>query len=128
MKAFVRTTYAPAALGGLALMATAPTYALAQDNRAAYDVAVRCFVANVHAEGLRRDAGQTAAADRYRLSGRQSFDAAVALGTAIGKTRAQMEADIHRSQQQDLPRMVRDAAYFGSVVSACRAYGLMPTA
>lgn len=105
-----------------------PTTALAQDNRGAYDVAVRCFVANVHAEGLRREAGQSSAADQYRAAGRQSFDAAVALGTALGKSRSEMEADIRRGQTQDLPRMVRDADYFRTVVTTCRAYGLMPTA
>lgn len=101
--------------------------AAAQDNRGAYDVAVRCFVANVRAEGLERRAGRPEAAERYRLAGRDSFDAMAVLGVALGKTREQMEADVRASQNTDLPRMVSDNAYFRTVVSTCRAYGLMPS-
>ena len=100
----------------------------AQDNRAAYDVAVRCFVANARADDVEKRAGNEAAASRYRASARVSFDALVVLGTALGKSRTQMEADIQTSQDRDLPRMVSDSAYYRSVITTCRAYGLMPPA
>lgn len=100
--------------------------AQAQDNRAAYGVAVRCFVANVRAENIERRAGRLALAEGYRVSGRQAFDTAVVLGTALGKSRAQMDADLDASQATDLPRMVSDPTYYRGVVQTCRAYGLMP--
>lgn len=109
----------------LAVACHAPA-AAAQDNRAAYDVTVRCFIANARADGVEQRAGNQAAAARYRASGRQSFDALVRLGTALGKSRAQMEADISLAQEVELPRMVADSAYYRSVIRTCRAYGLMP--
>jgi len=98
----------------------------AQDNRAAYEVALRCFIANGRADGVEQRAGDHAAAARYRTSARQSFDALVVLGTALGKNRTGIEGDIRAAQEAELPRMVSDSAYYRSVISTCRAYGLMP--
>lgn len=117
-----------AVMGTLILATAAPTLSTAQDNRAAYDVAVRCFIANGSAVSVERRAGNAAAASRYEASARVSFDALVMLGTALGKSRTQMEADIQASQDRDLPRMVSDSAYYRSVISTCRAYGLMAPA
>lgn len=102
--------------------------AQAQDNRAAYNVAVRCFVANVRAENVERRAGQLTSAERYKVVGKQAFDAAATLGVALGRNTTQIEADIGQSRTNDLPRMVREADYYRQVVATCRAYGLMPAA
>lgn len=117
-----------AASAAITLLFSTPTAVTAQDNRAAYDVALRCLVANGRADGVEQRAGNQAAASRYQASARQSFDAMVALGVALGKSRAQMDADIAESVARDLPRMVNDRAYYRSVIGSCRAYGLMPPA
>ncbi len=100
----------------------------AQDNRAAYEVALKCFIANASADSTEQRAGNADASARYRASARQTFDALVVLGVALGKDRARIEEDIRVAQDTELPRMVSDIAYYRSVIGTCRAYGLMPPA
>ncbi len=93
-----------------------------------YDVALRCFVANVRAEGIERRAGRISEAERYVAAGRQAFEAMSTVGVALGKSRQQMEADIRAGQERELPRMVQDTDYYRAITANCRAYGLMPSA
>lgn len=96
-----------------------------QDTRAAYDAALKCFVANGNAEGERRRAGDQAGAARYDATAKQSFDGAVKLGRMLGLTNRQMNHDLDAVQDSELPRMVRDRSYFLDAVATCKGLGLM---
>ena len=99
--------------------------ATTQDTRAAYDAALKCFVANGNAEGERRDAHDAAGAARYDTTGKQSFDAAMKLGRMLGLTNRQLNRDLNAVQATELPRMVKDRAYFIDAVATCKGLGLM---
>ncbi|WP_191554150.1 hypothetical protein [Brevundimonas aurantiaca] len=92
---------------------------------AAYETAIRCFVANGHARGERRTAGDATGAARYDAQSRQAFDAAVKLGQTLHYSNERVNGDLGRLMDRELPQMVRDPAYFRQVVASCRAYGLM---
>ncbi len=96
-----------------------------QNTRAAYDAALKCFVANGNAEGERRDAGDHEGAARYDASGKRSFDAAVKLGQMLGLTNRQMNHDLDTAQAIELPKMVKDRDYFIDAVATCKGLGLM---
>lgn len=93
-----------------------------------YVASLKCFVANVHARGIRRDAGDEAGAARYETGTRASFEAAQAVASTLGYSDERMRADITRTRERELATMVRDPGYFRSAVAACRTLGLMPTA
>lgn len=112
---------AVAALAGLA-SAQSPASA---DQRA-YEAALKCFVANGHASGLRTRAGQTSLAAAYDASARTSFDAATRLGRRLGYSGQRIDQDFGIVQARELPQMVTDTAYFRQAVATCRALGLMP--
>lgn len=94
----------------------------------AYAASRKCFLANIHARGIREDAGDPAGARRYAEGARASYDAARVAALALGYTEDHLEADIRRTREQELASLVRDPAYFRSAVATCRTLGLMPTA
>lgn len=94
----------------------------------AYAAARKCFLANIHAGGIRRDAGDEAGARRYEEGARASYDAARVAALTLGYSEDRLEADIRRTREQELAPLVRDTAYFRSAVATCRTLGLMPTA
>ena len=115
------------------MLAMAGGYAQAQNatasaNRIAYESALKCFVANGRADGVRRQAGNHTAADAYERGARTSFDAAVRMGQLLGYSNQRVNEDFGIVQARELPRMVADSAYFREVIGTCRALGLMPTA
>ncbi|MGA0546826.1 hypothetical protein ACO2Q1_16265 [Brevundimonas sp. VNH65] len=114
----------------LAASAFSASVAVAQatprGNALAYEAALKCFVANGHASGLRARAGEPQRAAAYDLSARQSFDAATRLGQLLGYSNQRISQDFGLVQSRELPAMVADAAYFRQTVATCRALGLMP--
>lgn len=95
-----------------------PTYA-------AYETAIRCFVANGHARGERREVGDAAGAARYDAQSRQAFDTATRLGRTLRYSNERVNGDLGRIMDLELPQMVESSVYFRQVVTTCRAYGLM---
>lgn len=95
------------------------------DTRAAYQAALKCFVANGEAGAERRTAGDQAGLARYDATAKQSFDGAVKLGRMLGLTNRQMNGDLDATQAKELPRMVGDRAYFIDAVATCKGLGLM---
>ncbi len=95
------------------------------DTRAAYQAALKCFVANGNAEGERRRAGDQTGAARYDATAKQSFDGAVKLGQMLGLSNRQMNDDLDAAQATELPRMIKDRAYFIDAVASCKGLGLM---
>jgi len=113
------------ALIALVEVAGAHVAQAAVTNREPYDVAIRCVIANVVAEGQRRRAGDAAKADYYASKGKEAFRLAYGFGDHFGFTRAQVEADFDRARREELPAMMRDQPYFYRVVAQCKAYKLM---
>jgi hypothetical protein len=117
-------------LAVVTIAATSPSVAAGQagspiPKRALYDLAVRCFIANVKASGDRKDAGDAAKAAHYDGMAKKSYDGAYVLGDALKFSRAQIDADFQRARREELPAMMRDQAYFYRVVANCKAYGFM---
>jgi hypothetical protein len=117
-----------AALGpAILLMVSAPAIAQATpaENQAAYAAAMKCFVVNGNATGERLDAGDSAEAAAYEAQARRLFDLAVRLGQSLGYSRDRMEQDFGLAQARELPKLVKDVAYYRSAAATCRAMGLM---
>lgn len=108
---------------GLAVAQSATT---AKATPEAYAAAMKCFVANGHAEGMKQRSGDTAAAARYEAGSRASFDAALKLGKTLGYSNRRMNQDFEMVQVRELPPMVTDTDYFRRAVTTCRTLGLMP--
>lgn len=96
-----------------------------ESNRRAYDLAARCFVANVVAAGNRRNRGDEVAALRYETTAEVAFNAAVQLGRALGLSGSRIEADIDAATDHEMPRMMRDQSFLDLVVGQCRGAGMM---
>jgi hypothetical protein len=95
------------------------------DTRAAYQAALKCLIANIEAEGERRDAGDQAGVARYKASGQRAFDGALKLGRMLGFGNPQLNNDLNSLESKELPLMVRDRQYFINAVAECKGLGLM---
>lgn len=91
----------------------------------AYDVAIKCFIANGILSGDREDAGDKSGAASYEAKARQSFDVAGKLGAALNYSGSRINQDFGLAQAHELPRLVRDAGYLRRVSAMCRSAGLM---
>lgn len=94
-------------------------------NRGAYEAAIKCFIANGHASGLRERAGDPEKAKYYDAKAHLSFDTATKLGAALQLSGSQIDEDFGTAQARELPTMVTDQKYFGVIVANCKALGLM---
>ncbi|HEY4942286.1 MAG TPA: hypothetical protein VII56_12735 [Rhizomicrobium sp.] len=120
-------------LGLVALTLTAADSALANStddavaraNAMAYEASMKCFVANGHAIGLRKRAGDEAKAALSEAKARQSFDTAQKLGRLLGFSDDRINQDFALAQTRELPPMVTDDSYFLKAVATCKALGLM---
>jgi hypothetical protein len=99
--------------------------AVARANRSAYQAAMKCFVADGVALGDARDAADTGKQSGYDAMARKSFDAAKKLGSLLGYTGERMDQDFSLAQTYELPRMMKDVAYFRQAAAVCKAIGLM---
>ena len=94
-------------------------------NRLAYDAAIKCFVANGYAMGVRQRAGDPDTAAIYKAKAHLSFDTALKLGGMLGLSNDHITEDLSSVQAQELPPMTKDEAYFENAAATCRAIGLM---
>ena len=93
-------------------------------NRMAYDIAMKCFVANGVARGNSRDVGDTAQAAAYEAKARRSFNAASNLGDALRYSDKRVDQDFGLAQTQELPKLVKDGAYLRQTLATCESAGL----
>ena len=123
--------YATTAL--IAMVALLPAVAGAQSdddaaqrgNRQAYEASIKCFVVLGMLVGDAKDAGKPELAATYDRQARQSFDFALQLGGKLGLTGTHMNEDFGMAQTNELPKLVKDKAYFRSSAATCKALGLL---
>lgn len=111
-------------MGGTA-QAAGDSAAVTDTYRALYVSGMKCFVANGHAAGLRRRAGDEAKATFYEAKGKEAFDVAVGAGKTLGYDSGKISSDFGLTQARELPAMVTDKPYFLKAVADCKALGLM---
>ncbi len=117
-------------LAGLAAAAFSLPYAgaaaaSASGDQMAYDLALKCFVAEGVASGDSDDAGKRELAAGYEAKAHASFDTAKVLGTNLGYSGNRITHDFRRSQAYELPLMVKDKAYLHQALATCKAAGLL---
>ena len=119
---------------GIAMIAAVllPAAAAAQsgggDSKArvdAYRWAMRCYVADAHAMGLRNRAGDGAKASYYETKAHHSFDTAVRLGRALNLTGDEITRDISTTETSELVLLMKDDGYLMKVASTCKGLDLM---
>jgi hypothetical protein len=105
-----------------------PTFALSQPEdattRAAYDVALKCFVANGVARGNAKDRGDTANATAFEKKSRESFDTAMKLGDELGYVGGRVNQDFGMIQAAELPKFVKSKNYLFVTLLNCQGAGL----
>jgi len=111
-------------LGGSLGFAQATDDASARGNRMAYDASMKCFVVDTRLSALRKRAGDDAKAGYYDDKSKAAFDAAVALGLKIGRSRDEIERDFNVVQVRELPELLRDDGYLRDAIATCKALGL----
>jgi hypothetical protein len=105
--------------------AAAQDDAAAHANRSAYEAAIKCFVADgIVAGDYRRDGNQVAQA-ALEAKARESFDIATRAGDALGYSGTRVYQDFGLAQAEEVPRLVREPAYFRKAAAMCKALGLM---
>jgi len=119
---FRRIAVAPLVFG---LGMSAAIAAASDANGSAYDVALKCAVANGVAEQDEHDAGHPQRVVEFEQKSHRSFDLAVSLGGKIGLSNEQIQRDLDAAKDNELPRMMRDQSYYLGIVSTCKAVGLM---
>lgn len=126
--------YAPLALvAGLTIMvsgwwSTPSAYAQSAPDRnvqAAYELALKCFVANGYAKYERRDANDPEGASRYDGKAKHAHDVANKLGEQLGYSGDRIARDYKATMDRELPRLTNEPGYFARVADECKAYGLM---
>ena len=90
--------------------------------QAAYELAMKCFVANVYAQGEAKDQEEAVS---YKTKANIAFDKAVSLGKQLGYSNQRINGDFDAYRERELPRMFHETGYFSSVAATCRAYGMM---
>ncbi len=129
MRSFL-TTWRTAVWLALGLAISTPPTAMAQSApdrkvQAAYELAMKCFVANGFVENRQLDAHDQAGAEAAKEREKAAFDMAVQLGKQLDYNNERINRDLDLFQQRELPRMVRDSEYFRQTEASCKAYGLM---
>ncbi|MDI7774678.1 hypothetical protein [Asticcacaulis sp. EMRT-3] len=122
---FRRHTVAALALG---LAISTPAVAQSSSDgktQAAYELAMKCFVASGHAEFDRRDAHDLEGASRYEGKASRAHDIANKLGEQLGYSGDRIADDYKAAMDRELPRLMNQPGYFARVSAECRAYGLM---
>ena len=94
-------------------------------NRAPYDLAIRCFMANGLAARSRTKQGDAVGASVYEANARMSYGVAGVLGKTYGYSEQQTDANIKAMQASELPRMLKEPGYFKSTITACKTASLM---
>jgi len=94
-------------------------------DKTAYDAAMQCFIANGVEKGNRRDVGDAKGAAAFEAKAREDFDIAVTLGKTLGFSGNRINQDFGMAQADQLPKLVKDRAYFERTAATCRQLGLM---
>jgi hypothetical protein len=121
---FAATLAACACLGAGAATADSGDDAVRKANGMAYELALKCFVANGVARGNSRDAHDDASAASFEKRARQSFDIAGALGDKLGYSGNRQTADFSFAQSEFLPKFVMDRKYLERTEETCKSVGL----
>ncbi|MEJ0027701.1 MAG: hypothetical protein WDN01_16880 [Rhizomicrobium sp.] len=103
--------------------AAAQDDAVTRANRMAYELAMKCYVANGVARGDNLDAGNAAYAKIFEADARKAFDIAVKLGNALGYSGSRQNQDFGMAEAQELARFVKDKAYLKQTLATCKAAG-----
>ena len=96
-----------------------------QKVQAAYELALKCFVAAGHGYINRRDANDQARATYYDDRAKHSWYTALRLSTQLGYSTNHFQADAKAVSDRELPPIINDPIYFKQVADECKAYGLM---
>ena len=96
-----------------------------EKTQAAYELAMKCFVANGFAESIGLDDHDEQGAAYFKGKGKIAFDKAVNLGKQLGYPNERINGDFNAYRQRELPRMFKENGYFRSTAELCKAYGLM---
>lgn len=99
--------------------------AVARANSMAYESAMKCFVVNGIASGDYQDRHDTHMTGVYEAKARASFDAVLKMGHILGYSNERVSQDFDLAQTRELPRMLKDSAYYRSTAATCKALGLM---
>jgi len=112
------------------MIASCPVAALAQtqdaSTRAAYDVAMKCFVADGVARGNNRDIGDSVKAAAFEKKSRESFDTAMKLGDQLGFVGSRVNEDFGMTEAAELPKFVKSKSYLFTTLLVCQSAGLAP--
>jgi len=93
-------------------------------NLIAYDLAMKCFVANGVAASQDSRAGNSEAQAKSEVSARTSFDTATKLGEVLGYSKTRVHDDFELAQVKELPTLVSDGAHLGRILVSCKKLGL----
>lgn len=115
-----------AAIAVMFISACFASSAMADDGtRQAYDAALKCFVANGLVSGDFRDQGKVDQAQLFDAKAHADFDLAVKFGKELGYSNKKINGDFDSAKASELPRMMRDSAYYKTTAATCKALGLM---
>ena len=95
------------------------------DVQRAYDTARLCYVANGHVYSAFKDAGDTANAQLFEGKGKKAFDLAYFYGNMLHLSQEQIGADLDRTTETELRKLVGDNNYLTTVARTCKSSGLM---
>lgn len=91
----------------------------------AFEIAVRCFLANGLAKRNRLKQGDAAGVAAYETKSEESFGVAEAFSKRLGYSRSQFRASVTAMEEPELKRMMTEPGYFKSVMATCKAAKLM---
>lgn len=93
--------------------------------RDAYDLAMRCTVANVHLSETFKKAGDSANAQLFDQRAKRAFDASKGYASILKIEWAQFDRDFDAVQDRELRRLLSDRSYLSVIAAECKAASLM---
>lgn len=109
--------------GGMA-RADSTDDAVARANRSAYQLTMKCFVAEGVARGYDLHVGDTARADALERRARVSFDTAMKLGDELGYSGTRMNEDLGLTQSAEVLKFDHDINYLKAQIAKCESAGI----
>ena len=99
--------------------------ASSQDVRGAYDAALKCFVANGYLKGTFEKSGDSANASLFDARAHKAFDLAFSYGDMLHLSQQQVKADISRTSDPELRKLLTDGSYLTVIAKDCKYWGMM---
>ena len=90
----------------------------------AYELAMKCFVADSFASDTAKDANNQERASYYDGKAKVAFDKVVHLGRQLGYSNEQINGDFTMARHRELPKMFDETGYYRETAEMCQAYGL----